>query len=283
MDKRLFDKRVRKNIVIDTETAPYYEKVDKPIRKTGISERKDLPRDATNVEEYTYNGKQYLKCTTYTKQVQLVFDIGYTICNNKGDILIKRNMLVSEVVYNFDLISNAFYFKKFPRYLKLLNDGEIKILTWIEILQQIERDIIDYGIKNMYAYNMNFDKRAIYETSRVVNKRKPYFFEYEHVNFNCLWSMSCQSIFKRKAFFDLAKQEKWFTECGNIITNAESCYRFISNNVTFEESHTALDDAIIETAILAKCLRTHQKMKLGIIAMPYKMVQEYGKERGYIK
>lgn len=279
---RLKDKRVKKSIVLDTETAPYYEEGDKRFKKTGIVERYQIPRDATEIEEYIYKGKTYYKCMTSIKQVQLVFDIGYTICDNLGNIFIKRNFLVKEVFLNMELMKHAHYFNKYSDYLMMLNNNEINIMSWLEILQQIERDIVMYNIKNIYAYNMSFDKKSLYATSRVINGREPTFFNYENTHFHCLWGMSCETILKRKQYFDLAKKENWFTECGNIITKAEHCYRYISNILDFEESHTALDDAIIETAILAKVLRSHQKMSWGIIGMPSRIVQNYGKERGWI-
>lgn len=278
---RLQDRRVRKNIVLDTETAPYYEKV-KAYARTGFVSKETLPRDAYEVEEYAYNGKVYYKCMTKIKQVQLIFDIGWTICDNYGNVLAKRNFLVEEVFTNMDLMKHAHYFSKYSQYLRMIQNGQVKMVPWITIMRQMEDDIIQYGIKRLFAYNMAFDKKAIYETARIIGKRKPYFFDYESVRFHCLWGMSCEIILLRKNFFKIAKENKWFTERGNIRTSAEICYRYISNNYDFEESHTALDDAIIETAILAKILRAKQKMSWGIISTPYLIVQNYGKARGWI-
>lgn len=278
---RASDKRVKKNMVLDTETAPYYEKV-KPYEKRGFTCLEELPRDAREVKEYLYKERSYFSCVTSIKQTQLIFDIGWVVCDKQGNIFKKRNYLVKEVFTNMGLMKHAHYFNKYPQYLEMIQEGKIKMLSWINIMRQIEDDIIQYGIKNLYAYNMAFDKKAIYETARVIGKRKPYFFRYEGVYFHCLWGMACETILLRKTFYKIAKENKWFSEAGNIKTSAEMCYRFISNNYDFEESHTALDDAIIETAILAKVLRAKQKMSRGIIAQPWRIVQEYGKAREWI-
>lgn len=275
------DKRIRYNIVLDTETAPYYEHV-KPYERKGFKSLDELPSDAKHIKEYTYKDKTYFSCITATKQVQLIFDIGWTICDRKGNIYKKRNFLVEEVFTNMKLMTHAHYFNKYPLYLKMLQEGKIKMLSWIEIMRAMEDDIIQYNIKNLYAYNMAFDKRAIYETARVIGKREPYFFKYEGVRFHCLWGMACETILLRKMFFKVAKENNWFSDCGNIKTSAEVCYRYISNNYDFEESHTALDDSIIETAILAKVLRAKQRMSRGIIPQPWRIVQEYGKMKGYL-
>ena len=278
---RLMDRRVRKNIVLDTETAPYYEKV-KPYQKKGFKSLDELPRDAKDIKEYIYKDRSYFSCTTSIKQTQLIFDIGWCVCDKQGHIFKKRNYLVKEVFTNMDLMKHAHYFNKYPQYLDMMQEGKIKMLPWIEVMRKMEDDIIQYGIKNLYAYNMAFDKRAIYETARVIGKREPYFFKYEGIRFHCLWGMACETILLRKMFFKVAKENNWFSEAGNIKTSAEVCYRFISNNYDFEESHTALDDSVIETAILAKILRAKQKMSWGIIPQPWRIVQEYGKARGWI-
>lgn len=278
---KLQDRRVRKNIVLDTETAPYYEMVN-PYMCKGTRNREELPRDIKEVISYEYNGVTYYKGMTSYKQRQLIFDFGWTVCDNHGNILATRSFLVKEVFCNMDLMKHAHYFNKYPTYLEALNQGKIKMLPWIEILRKMEDDIIQYSIKRLFAYNMDFDKRAIYETARIIGKRKPYFFEYEGVHFNCLWGMACETILKRKMFYKIAIENKWVSTCGNIKTSAEVCYRYISNNYEFEEAHTALEDAKIETAILAKVLRTHQKMSWGIIPQPWREVQEYGKLKGWI-
>lgn len=278
---KLKDKRFTKNIVLDTETAPYYERVA-PYIKNGFRSLEDLPKDAKEIKEYLYNGRPYFQCKTAIKQTQLIFDIGWVVCPKDGDILIKRNYLVEEVFMDMNLMKHAHYFSKYPKYLKMLQKGKIKMLPWIEVMRKMEDDIIQYGVKNLYAYNMAFDKKAIYETARVIGKREPYFFKYEGVRFFCLWNMACSTILQRKLFYKIAKEQNWFSESGNIKTSAEVCYRFISNNYDFEESHTALDDCIIEAKILAKILRQHKRMERSLNGQPWRMVQKYGKMKGWL-
>lgn len=42
---------------------------------------------------------------------------------------------------------------------------------------------------------------------------------------------------------------------------AEVIYKYISGNNDFIESHTGLEDVMIEKEIFAKCCRQHKKMK----------------------
>ena len=57
-------------------------------------------------------------------------------------------------------------------------------------------------------------------------------------------------------------------------TSAEISYRYINRKFEFEEAHTALEDAIIETAIFSKCVSTHKKMTKMIINMPWRIPQD---------
>ena len=45
---------------------------------------------------------------------------------------------------------------------------------------------------------------------------------------------------------------------------AEILYRYITMDTTFIESHTGLEDVLIEKEIFARCMRQHKKMKRSI-------------------
>jgi hypothetical protein len=51
---------------------------------------------------------------------------------------------------------------------------------------------------------------------------------------------------------------------GNISTSAETVYRFLTNNLDFQEEHKGLEDVLIETAIFAKCVAKKKKMSRKI-------------------
>ena len=47
---------------------------------------------------------------------------------------------------------------------------------------------------------------------------------------------------------------------------AETLYRYITQNIDFIESHTALKDVMIEKEIFAYCFRKHQPMRKALYA-----------------
>jgi pyrroloquinoline quinone (PQQ) biosynthesis protein C len=52
-------------------------------------------------------------------------------------------------------------------------------------------------------------------------------------------------------------------------TSAESSYRYLQNKYDFDEAHTALDDAIIESYILHKIAQRHA-ITMGIKYFPFR-------------
>ena len=49
-------------------------------------------------------------------------------------------------------------------------------------------------------------------------------------------------------------------ERGNLITNAERMFAYLSQEFDFQEEHTGLADAIVETQILARCFKSHKSI-----------------------
>ena len=197
---RLTDKRVKKVTVFDTETAPYYEEV-KPYEVTGVREK---PRewqylDGT-LEEYERFGRTYYRYMTDKQQLQLIFDIGWTVADKKGNMFIKRNYLVDEVFTNMDLMKHAHYFNKYPTYLRMLQDNKIKMKKWSYIIAKFEQDILDYSIKEGYAFNIAFDKKAMENTHRILTGREFLFWKANEMKTNCIWGMCAETIMSKKGY-----------------------------------------------------------------------------------
>lgn len=301
IQKRLFDGRVPKIMVFDTETAPYYEKVEpyekssweKPnynvlpgtLRVEQVPRRKTVEVEGDNGETVTkvyYEKENRYYWMTDVRQVQLIFDIGYTIADKKGNIFIKRNWLVDEIFADIKLMKNAYYFEKYGTYLRMLSDGDVKLEKWTKIMAQIEQDIIDYNISEAYAYNIEFDLGAVKNTQRIITKSQFLLFEDYSIKTNCIWGMAAETILSQTTFIRTAIENDWVSEKGNIKTNAEVAYRYITGEHDFIEDHTALSDAIIETAIVAKCYRTKKRMSFGIINQPWRIVKGVAEAKGLL-
>lgn len=201
-----------------------------------------------------------------------IYDFGYVVINRKGERLTEYHSCVEEVLTNPALMMNAFYAKKiFSYYLPRLASGEMQIDSWSNILEQLKSDIEKYNVKTLCAYNAKFDFRAIKTTNNLLGLGS--FFN-KPMRTLCLWEAACGLIMSNKNYRETARNLGWVTAKGNIRTSAEMAYRYIANDFNFIESHTALEDARIESIILEKCFSKKKKLPFNFSGKTWQSVQE---------
>ena len=217
--------------------------------------------------------------TANSVEEPLPYDIGYAICDRNGRIYVERSFIVAEVFLDMqDVMKSAYYAEKIPKYWDDIKAGKRIVKSIYNIRKQIKEDMKAYGVKYVAAYNMNFDKRALNNLMRYASKSfVRWFFPYgtKHV---CIWHMATQTLLNTRTYIDFAKRNGLVSEKDNILTSAESAYRFLTDNITFDESHTGLEDVKIEIEIMKKCFDTHKKMNKDINTSCWRIVQNKRKE-----
>lgn len=217
--------------------------------------------------------------TANSVEQPLPYDIGYAICDRHGNIELMRSFIVEEMfVGNQDLMKSAYYAEKMPNYWNDIQDGKRKLKTFYDIRKQVFKDMKEYNIKKVGAYNMGFDKRALNNDIRYITKSfLRWFFPYG-TEFFCIWNMACTTILNRPSYINFALENGFVSEKGNIQTSAECAYRYLTKDVNFIESHTGLEDVLIEIAIMAYCYRQHKKFDNSINTACWRKVQKARKE-----
>ena len=82
-----------------------------------------------------------------------VYDVGYTIHNRKGEILTTYNALVAEIFTDASKMMGAFYAKKlFTHYAPMLDRGDISLVSWADIVAQMQADVETFGVNVLAAY-----------------------------------------------------------------------------------------------------------------------------------
>ena len=240
----------------------------------------------------------------------LVYDIGWVISDRNGNIIKKENFLVQETFFVPSVFNTAYYKDKRPIYMEMLKNGEISVKCWDEIVEILLTDLRQCDLAT--AYNAAFDfKKAIPFTELYINKLySPDFHDWlDYQNYLIdraangfrnqrtasskpadeneifrfrggvyplfdIWALACEHIMDSDEYRDFAFDEGLLTDSGKYYkTSAEVAYRFISRNREFVEAHTALDDAEIESEILASIIRKDKKkLKMGIVAFPFRIV-----------
>ena len=217
--------------------------------------------------------------TCNTIEQPLPYDIGWAVCDKYGNIYEKRSFVVAEIFCDMkDVMQSAYYAEKIPMYWDDIKAGKRKVATMWTIYRTMKEDIKKYKIRNVGAYNMAFDKRALNNLMRYVSKSWcRWWFPYG-VEFFCIWNMACDVILNRKTYVEFAEKNGLISESHNISTSAENAYRYIKNALDFSESHTGLEDVEIEVEIMAECYRQKKRMDKSINPSCWRKVQRKRKE-----
>lgn len=209
----------------------------------------------------------------------LPYDIGYAICDRKGNIVLERSFIVAEMFLDHaDVMQSAYFAEKIPSYWDDLKNGTRELKSIFNIRKQILADMKQYKIKKVGAYNMGFDKKALNNVIRYCSHSLIRWFFPFGTEFFCIWHMACQTLLNTRTYIKFAIANGLESDKGNILTSAESCYKFLTKSVDFEESHTGLEDVRIEIEIMAKCFATHKKMDKGVNSTCWRLPQKKRKE-----
>ena len=232
----------------------------------------------------------------------LVYDIGWTLMYRDGTIFDKKHFLVAETFSVPAVFNTAYYKEKRPIYLDMMKRGEITVLPWETIMEDFVADlsIADY----VGAFNSMFDfKKAIPFTELYISKLySPDYYEWEKMQYGLcekiaqnvkpkknsdfdpehftfrnnhyemfdIWGMACETLINKVKFKQECLENRMLTNSGDFFkTSAEATYRYLVDKYDFDEAHTALEDAEIESFILSKIL-AKKAVSVGIDYFPFR-------------
>ena len=217
--------------------------------------------------------------TCNTVEQPLPYDIGFAICDRMGNIAEERSYVVAETFLDMkDTMKSAYFAEKIPQYWEDIKNGSREIKSIYKIRKEVKDLMNKYNVKKVGAYNMGFDKRALNNVMRYTTKSFCRWFFPFGTEFFCIWHLATQTLLQQKTFFKMAEKNGWFSEKGNLLTNAEVTYNYIKEMSDFKESHTGLEDVRIEIEIMAHCFRQHKKMNTNINTSCWRLVQKAYKE-----
>lgn len=204
----------------------------------------------------------------------LPYDFGWSVTDRHGNIIRTFSFVLYEIYCKRkDLMKSAYYADKIPQYEADIKAGKRKLVSIWTARKAFFECVKEYDVSAVYAYNMGFDRRALNNDIKLCSSWLSWFFP-KDIEFKCIWNMACTSILNRKSYIKFATENNYISKKGNILTNAEVCYRYITKNNDFKESHTGLEDVLIETAILAYCFRQHKKFDDSVNSACWRKVQK---------
>lgn len=190
-----------------------------------------------------------------SENIYYVYDFAWAIMDKQGNILAKKNYVVKEIFEDEEKMKHAFYANKMYLYAK----NNIPFKKWNDILNEFMQDIIFYNVSQLSAYNLSFDIKALNFTNQQLNGKPMKVLDaLQQVD---IWTLALQTLATQKRYVPFCIEHNFFSKKGNILTNAEVMYAYITNNPQHKEEHTALSDTLEECKILAQCYRQHKKLQ----------------------
>ena len=192
----------------------------------------------------------------------IVYDIGGAIVDKKGNVYEAFSFVISDVFFGLkDLMQTAYYAEKIPNYYDDIEMGIRDIVNFYTAKEHIKNLCDKYNVKAIIAHNGYFDYKATATTQRYLTKSKyRYFLPYGIPLWDTL-KMAQDTICKQKSYIKWATDNGYVTKYGKVRATAEILYRYISGDYNFEESHTGLEDVMIEKEIFTHCMRQHKSMR----------------------
>ena len=186
-----------------------------------------------------------------------VFDFGMVIVNSKGTEVARYDAIVQEVYDDVRTMEKAFYFNKVDSFYEPnLRCKRMVKKSWRTICVEVSALCAKHRVSVVSAYNLAFDRRVIAATNKKYNGFSMFAKGTKEL---CLWKFACTTELQSTEFEELAVKMGWVSEAGNLRTNAEVAYKFMTGQLDFSESHTALDDALIELELMKLLIATKKK------------------------
>ena len=193
--------------------------------------------------------------TTNSLEEPICYDIGFTILDKEsGDIKAQRSYVVADIFLDKSLMDSAYFKDKIPQYWEEIKSGKRVLTSWYKIAKEFRNLIKENEIEEIYAHNMRFDYRALNLSQRFITCSKfRYFFPYGMRICDTL-KMARETLKDSKEYREFCLTNGFVTSKNQNRYTAEVIYRYLTNDLDFEEAHTGLEDVLIEKEILKYCL-----------------------------
>ena len=193
-----------------------------------------------------------------------VYDLGIQIVDKEGYVYDEYSIVNGDVFWGMpEAMKEAYFADKRPQYVADILAGKRKVLNTWQIYKLVRNLCEEYNIKACVAHNARFDVKALNATMRYQTKsRCRWFFPYEMPMWDTM-KMANDTICKQKRYKEFCKENGYMTNHATpqVRKTAEIIWRYLTDDVTFEEEHTGLADVEIEAQIFAECIRQHKAME----------------------
>lgn len=194
----------------------------------------------------------------------LTYDGGFQILNPRtGETFVEGSYIIKQIFYGqSDRMKSAYYANKIPRYIADIEAGKRIVIDWFEFIAIIHEYTRQFKIKAICAHNARFDVCSLNKTMSwcsfgEISRALP------DVEIWDSMKMARSTFASRPSYRKFCENNSFMTKHAKPRprVTAEILYRFLTQDLDFEESHTALEDVYIEAEIVKYCFKTHMKME----------------------
>ena len=195
----------------------------------------------------------------------MMYDIGGAIVDKRGHVYESFSFVIYDVFCaDRALFDTAYYAAKRPMYEAQIARGERRIVGIYTARRHIHMLCEKWNVKAIIAHNARFDYKSTNYTLRYITKSKTrYFLPYGVPLWDTL-KMAQDTICKQPTYKRWCERNGYLQKNGKPRATAEILYRYITLNNDFIESHTGLEDVLIEKEIFVRCVAQHKKMRKSV-------------------
>ena len=192
--------------------------------------------------------------TTNSLDDPLCYDVGFAVVDILGNVYENYSYVVADIFLDKEMMSYAYFADKIPQYWTDIKAGTRELKTFFNIKKAFADCVKRNNVKIILAHNARFDYRSLNLTQRYLTSSKyRYFFPFGVEIWDTL-KMSRAVLKNNDDYSNFCWDNDYLTKRMVRRYTAEIIYRFLSGNNDFEESHTGLEDVLIEKEIFVFCL-----------------------------
>lgn len=195
----------------------------------------------------------------------MMYDIGGAIVDKRGHVYESFSFVIYDVFCaDRRLFDTAYYAAKRPMYEAQIARGERHIVGIYTARRHVHALCEKWNVCAIIAHNARFDYKSTNTTLRYLTKSKArYFLPYGVPVWDTL-KMAQDTICKQPTYKRWCERNGYLQKNGKPRATAEILYRYITLNNDFIESHTGLEDVLIEKEIFVRCVAQHKKMRKSV-------------------
>jgi DNA polymerase III epsilon subunit-like protein len=198
--------------------------------------------------------------TTNDIDCPLTYDLGFAVIDKFGKIYEQHSFVVADIFLDKELMQSAFFADKIPMYWEQIKNGTRTLTSFYNIRKALVSVMEKYNTKIVIAHNARFDYISTATTQRYLTKSKyRYFFPYGTEIWDTL-KMSREIFKDDEKYCAFCTENNYKTANNSNRYTAEILYRYLTNDNSFIESHTGLEDVLIEKEIFVECVRRNPEI-----------------------